>query len=141
MSSALATIADEVTTRLNAATFGLSFTAARTALPDFKREDMAALHVTVVPRGIAMQQVTRADVQHDYRIDIGIQQSVDPSSNTAVDALLTLVEEIADDMTGRMFDSGARVMAVENEPVIADEALREMHVFVSILTLTLRKLR
>lgn len=141
MSSALATAADEVTARLNIATFSQAFTATRTHLPTFNREDMAALHVTVVPRGIAMQQVTRADVQHDYRVDIAVQQSVDPMSNTAVDALLTLVEEIADDMTGRMFDSGARVMTIENEPVADAESLREHHLFVSILTLTLRKLR
>jgi len=137
-------IADAITQALNGHSFSQSFTARRCYVPTFDLKEMKDLHVTVVPRGVEMATVSRSMVQHDARIDIGIQQKLpaDTAGDMAtIDALMGLVEEVADFVraTGRF--GGAAWVKTENMPIYSPEHLEQLRQFTSVLTLTLLVMR
>jgi len=135
-------IADAVVAELNDASFSRSFSAVRSYLPRFELPEMAELHVTVVPRGLDISTGTRAGHQHDYRIDVAVQQKLQSGSISEIDELVGLMEEIADHFRGRtLADPPASCVAVENEPVYVAEHMDEMRQFTSVITLTLRTWR
>ncbi len=141
--STLIAIADAVVESLNAASLNQPLTAERHYQPVFDLPEMADLHVSVVPKGIEVLASSRNQNQHDYTIDIGVQQKV--ADDTEADALMTLAEEIADHFRlGRVQVTGigsVPVLKVATEPVFAPEHLTEKRLFTSIITLTFRVLR
>ena len=70
------------------------FTATRKYLPEEKREKFEDLQVTVVPVGHDEELFDRGSTAVGHIVHIGVQKNVDPSDNTAVDALHTLVFDI-----------------------------------------------
>lgn len=141
--SLLLLIADAVVESLNAASLSQELTAERHYQPVFDLPEMADLHVSVVPKGVEVLASSRNQNQHDYAIDIGIQQKV--ADDAEADALMALAEEIADHFRlGRVQVTGIGgipVLKVGTEPVFAPEHLTEKRVFTSIITLTFRVLR
>ena len=141
--SVLIAIADAVVESLNAGSFGHALSAERHYQPVFDLPEMADLHVSVVPKGVEVLASSRNQNQHDYAIDIGIQQKV--AGDTEADALMTLAEEIADHFRlGRVQVAGVGsvpVLKVGTEPVFAPEHLTEKRLVTSIVTLTFRVLR
>lgn len=135
-------IADAVVAQLNAATFSQPLTAARHYAPSFKLPDMKSLHVTVVPRAISSASLDRNRDTFSYEIDVAVQKKTD-GEQLALDALMTLVEEIADHFRAGTLASfpGARCMDVKNAPVFSPEHLDEFRQFTSVLTLTFRVVR
>ena len=141
--STLIAISDAVVESLNAATLSQELTAERHYQPVFDLPEMADLHVSVVPKGIEVLASSRNQNQHDYAIDIGIQQRV--VDDAEADALMALAEEITDHFRlSRVQVTGigsVPVLKVATEPVFAPEHLTEKRVFTSIITLTFRVLR
>lgn len=141
--SVLIAITDAVVASLNGGSFSQSFTAARHYQPVFDLPEMATLHVSVVPKAIDVLASTRNQNQHDYAIDIGVQQKVADDAET--DALMALAEEISDHFRlGRVQVTGVGsvpMLKVATEPVFAPEHLTEKRLFTSIVTLTFRVLR
>lgn len=135
-------IADAVVTQLNAATLSQPLTAARLYAPSFELPDMETLHVTVVPRGIASTSLDRKRDSFSYEIDLAVQKKTD-MAQASLDALMTLVEEIADHFRTEPLASfpGARCVDVKNVPVFSQEHLDELRQFTSVLTLTFRMAR
>jgi len=135
-------IADAVVAELNDASFSREFTAARSYLPRFELPEMAELHVTVVPRGLAITTASRAGHRHDYRIDVAVQRKLQSTDASEVDGLMGLMEEVADHFRGRTLDTPpAACVAVENEPVYVAEHMDEMRQFTSLITMTFRTWR
>ena len=134
-------IAEAVKDELNAGTFSVPFEAVRRYLP---RLDLAAmgeaLHVTVVPGGIASETAGRRQVRHDYRIDVAVQRKVAKADGATLDPLMALVEEIAEHFRGKRPAGGGAAMCigVENVPVYSAEHLDEDGAFTSVLRLTYR---
>jgi len=144
MASSIIDIVDAVVTALNGHSFSRPFTAKRHYVPTFDLKEMKNLHVTVVPRGVEMTNASRLAFQSGVQIDIGIQQKfpADPAGDSvAIDALMGLVEEVADFIraTGR-FGDGAWVK-MENTPIYSPEHLEQLRQFTSVLTLTLLVMR
>lgn len=135
-------IADAVAAQLNGATFSQTLTAARLYAPSFELPDMETLHVTVVPRGIASTSLDRKRDSFSYDIDLAVQKKTD-MVQASLDALMTLVEEIADHFRAEPLASfpGARCVDVKNVPVYSQEHLDELRQFTSVLTLTFRMAR
>ncbi|MCO6454818.1 MAG: hypothetical protein J5I93_05915 [Pirellulaceae bacterium] len=135
-------IADAVVAQLNAATFSQPLTAARLYAPSFELPDMETLHVTVVPRGIASTSLDRKRDSFSFDIDLAVQKKTD-MAQASLDALMTLVEEIADHFRAEPLSSfpGARCVDVKNAPVYSQEHLDELRQFTSVLTLTFRMAR
>lgn len=152
--STITAIADAVVARLNAGSGGFSmpFTAVRRYQPVFALEDLATLRVSVVPRSLAIVGASRQTSQFDAQIDIGVQKRLSPapgapgspaSDEAEIDALLALVDEIADWLRfARMPTTPEAVwVGVAQEPVVAGEHLEQHRQFTSILTVTYRVLR
>jgi len=134
------TVAEAVKDALNGHTFTTAFTAVRTQLPEFKLADMGTLHVTVVPRSDASEGLTRDRDNHTIGVDVAVQQRLSEVNNTTVDALLALVQEIADFLNRRAMGDAIWQTTV-NDPVYAPEHLRELRQFTSVLKLSYRLVR
>ena len=132
-------VADAVVSELNAGSFGLPFTAERRYAPRFEMQDMDTLRITVVPKGLEIAAASRGEHQHDYQVDVAVQQKFSEGDAAELDPLMGLVEEIADFFRGRRLESVPAVcVRVENGPVYAQEHIKEMRQFTSILTFTWR---
>jgi len=134
----IADIAGAVVTVLNGHTFSQPFTAQRAYLPAFDLKDMKDLHVTVVPKGVEMSTAGRGLAANDVQIDVAVQKKLTGADNTEIDALMGLVQEIAEFIrsTGRFGD--ASWVRTENVPIYSPEHLGELRQFTSVLTLTLK---
>jgi len=134
----IADIADAVVAELNAGSFSVPLTAERLYRPDFELPEMKDLHVSVVPRGLEMSTAGRGLSQHDVQIDVAVQKKLDAADNAEIDALMGLVEELAEFLrTTRQFGDAVWVRT-ENSPVYSQEHLGELRQFTSVLTATLR---
>ena len=134
-------IAAAVVSELNATEFSMAFTANREFLPRFDLAEMKELHVTVVPKGVTVLTGSRAHAQHDYEIDVAVQQKA--TSDDEIDKLMGLVDEIADHFRQKRlagFASAAWVRT-ENEPLYAQEHLEQLGQFTSVVTFTFRMMR
>ena len=145
--SLIAQMTEAVVAELNApgTSFEGQFAAERHYRPRFQIEagDLDDLRVTVVPRGISIEKATRAGDVHEVQIDVAVQKRLDDESPAAIDALMLMVQQIADHMRGRRlaaFDEAAW-RRIENDPIYAVDHLDELRVFTSVLTLTYRVLR
>ncbi|MFQ3678544.1 MAG: hypothetical protein SNJ74_11445 [Fimbriimonadaceae bacterium] len=139
MPATILAIADAVVAQLNATAFSQPLTAERHYLPQFELADMTTLRVSVVPRSVASKGLDRNRDSFDCRIDVAVQQKLDPTPGN-LDALMVLVEEIADHFRSEPLAGypQARCTEVENVPVYAPEHLDEFRQFTSVLTLTFR---
>ncbi len=138
----LADLADAVVASLNAGTFSLPFVAERVAVPEVRLTEMDSLHVTVVPRRVQNEILSRNSDVHEVQVDVAVQQRVADLTNEAIDPLLALVEEIAAHLnrrpmawTGPPAGSAAWRKTEFTLPYSA-EHLREMKQFTSVLTVT-----
>ena len=131
-------IAEAVVAALNGHTFSQPFTAQRAFRPVFDLAEMKDLHVTVVPKGVELSTAGRGLAQSDVQIDIGVQKKLAAGENAEIDALMGLVQEVAEFVraTGRFGD--AAWVKTENTPIYSQEHLGELRQFTSVLTLTLR---
>jgi hypothetical protein len=139
MPATILAIADAVVTQLNGTTFSQPVTAERHYQPKFELSEMTELKVSVVPRSLASKTLDRNRDTFDYLIDVAVQQKTD-MSQASLDALMTLVEEIADHFRTQPLASfpNARCTEVKNEPVYSLEHLDEFRQFTSVITLTFR---
>jgi hypothetical protein len=137
------TIADAVTTALNAGGFAQPFTAVRLYRPQFELKDMDTLHVTVVPRGLTIQPASRGIDQHDYQVDVAVQKRLATENAAEIDSLMELVEQIGDRFRHKVLetDPPAMWMKSENAPIYAPEHLEQLRQFTSVVTLTFRAMR
>jgi hypothetical protein len=141
-------IADAVAADLNSSGLlsGLGITARRAVLPRYELADLAELRITVVPKSIEITGSTRSLSQYDVVVDVGIQQKLLPESpptDSEVEALLDLVQQLADHLrTAQLDDVGNCVwVSVANDPIYAPDHLSDQRVFTSVLSLTYRLLR
>ena len=136
-------IADAVVAELNGRSFSQPLTAVRYYRPVFDLGEMKTLHVSVVPKGVTIERADRSRNQYDFAIDVAVQKKFQTGDNTELDALLALVEEIADFFRLRRLTSypAAIWVRTDNVPVYAPEHLEEFRQFTSVLTLTFRVVR
>ena len=136
-------IADAVVTELNGHTFSQTLAAVRYYRPVFDLGEMSVLHVSVVPKGVTTTRADRSGCQEDFAIDIAVQQKLDSGDNAELDALMALVQEIADFFRLRRLVEypDAMWIGTENVPVYAPDHLEEFRQFTSVLTLTYRVVR
>ena len=144
----LTDIADAVVATLNGHTFTKQFTAVRSYRPVFAREELKALHVTVVPGGYTMENAGRGQVQEDYTVEVAVMQAPETCDAAHLDPLVGLVEEIRDfflvNRRLAMFPNALCLKAAfgpGSERGYAPEHLDQLQQFTSILTLTFRVVR
>ena len=136
-------IADAVTAEINAGSFSQPVSATREYLPAFELADMQTLRVTVVPRSVTTLPGGRAHNQYDYAIDVAVQKKLDAADNAEIDALMTLVDELADHLRFKRLTDypNAAWLKTENVPVYSPEHLEQLRQFTSVITITFRIMR
>ncbi|HOF17727.1 MAG TPA: hypothetical protein PK082_02365 [Phycisphaerae bacterium] len=145
-------VAEALKTAVNGGEFSAAFEAVRAYAPRFDLAELADLHVTVVPRGVALSVAARKLSQTDVQVDLAVQKklSADSAANPALelaelDALMDLSQEIGEFVArlGRLEIPGGVAVwtATENAPVYAIEHLREFRQFTGVLTFTFRAMR
>ena len=130
--------------------FSLEFTAARAYQALLELPEMKDLHVTVVPKGVALAPADRSRVQHDVQVDIAVQKKLGPTSDeeeydeqAELDGLMGLVEELSDFLKFRRLGSQptAAWVKTENDPIYSQDHLERLRQFTSVLTVTYRVVR
>jgi len=139
-------IADAVVAELNSpppGTFAQAFTAARHYRPQFDLAELKTLRVSVVPRKVEITSLMRSANQNDVSVDVAVQKKVSPDDTAELDALMALVEQIADYFRLRRLTAVPTALwtKTENVPVYSPEHLEQKQVFTSVLTFTFRVVR
>ncbi len=109
--------------------------------PAFTLEDLKDLRVSVVPRTVGISAASRDSSIVECVIDVGVQQKLPPANEEAeIDALLDLVEEIADRLRLTRLPGApeAAWVGIAHEPVVSSESLEQHRVFTSVLSVTYR---
>ena len=138
MAAKVIEIADALKDELNGQTFSQPFTAVRAYQPTYELKDMAALHVTVVPKSVTATPGSRAGNFHDYAIDVGVQKKFEQEAD--IDALMALAQEIAGFLNRRRLGACPDVAWVRtrNDPIFVPEHVGELRQFTSVITVTYR---
>jgi hypothetical protein len=140
MAATILTIADALVTSLNGASFTspyASLSATRSYTPRYTLEELANLKVTVVPPGMGLDLIARAEALGDFQIAVGVQKRTD-GSRAAVDALVLLVEEIARHCL--TLDLGdAHAVSVATDPLYDAGLLREERTFTGVVVVTFQR--
>jgi len=136
-------IADAVVTELNGAGLSQAVSAERHYRPLFDLKDMAALHVTVVPKAVTVVAGSRGRNAHEYEVDVAVQKKLTSADASEIDPLVGLVEEIGDLFRLRRLTAQPEAVWVRTEhvPLYATEHLDELRQLTSVLTLTFRVVR
>lgn len=130
-------IADAIVTEIDSNTFSEPFVVTRRVLPEYELADLKALRVTVVPKSVGINNITRQSSSFDVAIDIGLQQKIGKDTDSEVSRLSGVVSEIVSFLNRRKLTTMATVIfvSIANEPVYAPEHLSEKRLFTSILTI------
>ena len=141
--SLIVDVAEALVVELNAGSFSQSLSAQRHYVPSFELPDMADLHVSVVPKGMAIANSDRTRNSHDVQIDVAVQKKFEAGDAAEIDPLMDLVEEIADFFRLRRLSSypNAHWIKTEHKPIYAQEHWDELRQFTSVLTFTFRVVR
>jgi len=139
-------IAKAVVNAINAATLSQPVDAKRYYLPEFDLKEMDSLHVSVVPAELDEEVADRSRDRAEYKIHVAVQKRVsrrDPPGfdAEAIDALMHLVEEIADVFRHKVLSPGVTWAKTENKPIYDPKQLKEHGLFTSLLELTFRTIR
>jgi len=140
--SVVVDIADSVVTTLNAGSFSEAFTAERSYLPRYELKEMQSLRVTVVPKGMTTEPMSRGTVTYDVQIDVAIQKRLgDPTNAQAEsDGLMALAEQVATYLrSAPLVDQpSARWTQTEHPAIYAPEHLEQLRQFTAVMTLNYR---
>jgi hypothetical protein len=148
MAAVVVEIADAVVAALNGAKLSQALVAKRYYLPEFDLKAMDQLHVSVVPAELEEEISDRARDRAEYKIHVAVQKRVgkqDPPGldQTAIDGLMTLVQEIDDLFRHKPLDGypEAHWVKTENKPIYDPKHLKESGQFTSLLVFSFRVVR
>jgi hypothetical protein len=142
-------IADAVVAALNGHTFSAPYNAplgaVRAYVPVYELEDLAALKVTVVPRGVSGELAVIARDrrrQMGYQVDVAAQKRVEGMNPADIDALVLLGEEVADFLFKTPL-TGVTPSAVMLLPTVVPDAdqLEQLHTVTVVASVTYRSFR
>lgn len=132
------TLADALVTELNSHSFSVGFAAVRGYLPTAELPDMGTLRVTVVPKQDDGKLDSRSSSEHQFAIDIGVQQKPATLDNAALDPLMYLVQQIADYFLFGKRPGGMTLINPEVRMLYLPEHLTRFRQFTAVLTLTFK---
>lgn len=133
-------VADAVVAELNGQSFSLPFTAQRHYQPRYELSDLKTLHVTVIPNGLTTGNLGRGGTQREVAIDIAVQQKLSNETNTGLDPLLALAEEIAESFQPKRLTAYPNAIWSKTEfrAIFSTEHLQQNRQFTSVMTVTFK---
>jgi hypothetical protein len=136
-------IADAAKNLLNSGTFCLEATIERVIIPELTQADIEArtLKVSVVPKAIDNEPISRSQDTNEYKIDIGIQKKIE-DIETEVPTLLIFVKEVVNFLKRKSLPTKpqAHYIGLENKSIYDVAHLSEHHVFTTVITVSYRAL-
>lgn len=142
--SRLVAIADAVVAEIAQGTFAVPFTPHYRLLVNFTPQQLANVHVTVVPSAIKIvKRASQTAFLRDYMIDLAIQQHVDPHDHAQCLVLHDLGEAITDFLQDRPLAAApwARYLQHDLKTAAHPEHLDQLNVFTAVYTLTYRAIQ
>ncbi|HBT76489.1 MAG TPA: hypothetical protein DEB39_06095 [Planctomycetaceae bacterium] len=105
-------------------------------LPVFESAELEVLRVSVVPRTLEIDRVTRASSKYTVGIDIGIQKRISGTPEETVAKMGELVDEIADFLKSQCLQKfpAAQCLGLTVDPLYSPEHLKQKRTFTSILS-------
>ena len=116
---------------------GLAITV--TPLPGVELDKLTAVpRVSVVPKSVQPQHMTRSGRADNITIDIGIQAKIIGSPEADVPKLCRLARAVLDYIWGRTLTRAPEAVFMEAgiDPVYAPEHLQQLRVFTSVVSVT-----
>ena len=133
--SSLTALADGVVTRLSSQSLSKSFSVSRNYLPDFEREELSGVEISVFPNGMQASTGSRSKEQFIYTLNIVVRIPITPSASPDISSELYFTQEVRDAL--RLISIGtAGYQGIQNDPAYDLEALAERNEFVAVLTST-----
>jgi hypothetical protein len=136
-------VADAVAAELNGGSgSGLEgdFTAVVKPVPAASLADLAVMTVSVVPKSVELQALTRGSRVADVTIDIGVQKKVSGDLPADCAEPLALVQSILEFLWKRPLATmpAAHFVSARNDPVFDPDHLRQLQVFTGVVSVTYR---
>lgn len=135
--SVITDLADAVVYDLNSKTdWSIPFIAERVAAARKDIRELNEISVSVIPASIQYQREARDFMRYIMVIDIGIQKHLDGNETDAVGELGSLVDEIAQYLSGRKLSQkpNAKQIGISNDPIYIQEHLLQKRVFTSVVS-------
>lgn len=124
---------NELRAVLNGNTYSQSITFTDTIIPRQKVEDLGSdITGTLYPSANERQRENRGGVYSLYTIVLAITKKVDQTSDTDVDAMMTLVEEVAQSLDA-IATTSFRGTSMKIDPIFDFNRLNETGVFTSMV--------
>lgn len=133
MAASVLAVADGVAALLNEGHFSQPFTALRLYVPTFELQDMANLHISVVPAASTRTRASRATIECAATVAVTVQQRVADQASATLDGLVALAEEIADFLAATPLADGSRAREVILDPVYAEDLLIDLQQFSAVV--------
>jgi len=132
-------IADAVAAELNSG-LASGWTATVKPIPAATLADLSAMTVTVVPRTIEPQALSRTARAGTITVDIGVQQKLTGNLPADCAEAVALEQAILEFLWDRRLAAvpGARFLSAKIDPVFDQEHLRQLLVFTGVVTVTYR---
>ena len=117
--------------------FSQQFEPKMLVLPSFESAELEVLRVSVVPRTLEIERVTRASSKYTVGIDIGIQKRIVGTPEETVAEMGALVDEIADFLKSTDLSQfpAAQWHSLVHDPLYVPEHLLQKRTFTSVLSL------
>ncbi len=123
---------------LNEGSFVLNVTATASLVPQFDREDMSSLRVTIVPSAVSTERLTRDSAGDVFTIDVAIQKSTSGDKETRL--LLLLSEQIKESI--ERFESSKFVwLATKTNVLFSFEHLQDLDQFTNVTSYDFQYMR
>jgi hypothetical protein len=131
-------IAEAVVAELkkNVPHFSIPFEPEMLVLPAFEASELQTLRVSVVPRTLEIERVSRGSSKYIVGIDIGIQRRIEGTPEETVATIGDLVDEMIRYLKETPLEDfpAAQWNGVTNDPVYVAEHLQQKRTFTSIVS-------
>jgi len=145
MSCQAGQIADAVTVELGCTTFGQGFTPVRKYRANYQVTALKILKVVVVPGPASFDPLDRQRDDTQYATDVVLLKKINPDSNTEVDPLVELMEEIKDHFRAKGLTAGGvgifcrtREFVSPGDSLVDEALLKDSRTFVGVVRLQWR---
>jgi hypothetical protein len=129
-------VAKAIVTELKTHEFSVPFEPVMLVLPSFEPAELETLRVSIVPRTLEIERISRESFKYTVGIDIGIQRRIEGTPEETVATLGSLVDEIVNHLKETTLSEfpAAQWNGVLNDPLYVPEHLQQKRTFTSVLT-------
>ncbi|MDR1491460.1 MAG: hypothetical protein LBT05_01870 [Planctomycetaceae bacterium] len=128
-------VTNAIVAQLKQQTFSQPFEPVMFVLPSFEPSELQTLRVSIVPRTLEIEPITRNSSKYTVGVDVGIQRRINETPEETVASLGSLVDEIAEYLRATPLKQfpAAQWNNASIDPLYVPEHLQQKRIFTSIL--------